>query len=154
MTAGEDERFMRRAIELAQQAFDLDEVPVGAVVVRDGEILGEGHNAPLAQSDPSAHAEVVALRRAAQKAENYRLPEATLYVTVEPCMMCAGAMIHARVKRLVFGAAEPKAGVVVSHPLLASEFLNHRIEIAGQVLAEQCSELMSSFFQKRRMSAE
>ena len=125
-------------------------MPVGAVVVRDGEILGKGCNRSIGDSDPSAHAEINALREAAAGCNNYRLPGATVYVTVEPCLMCAGALVHARVDRLVYGASEPKAGTVHSHPVLDSEFLNHKVEVVGSVLGEECSELMTTFFRERR----
>ncbi|WP_264193090.1 tRNA adenosine(34) deaminase TadA [Microbulbifer aggregans] len=143
--------FMQRALELAAKGAELGEVPVGAVVVLDGEIIGEGFNQPITSSDPSAHAEVVALRAAAAHQENYRLPQSTLYVTIEPCTMCFGTLIHARVARLVYGAAEPRAGVVASQLQLPSQpFFNHKIQVEGGVLAEQAGDLVKAFFQKRR----
>lgn len=146
-----DQRWMARAIELADQGAALGEVPVGAVVVVDGQVVGEGFNQPISSHDPSAHAEVVALRQAAQAQENYRLPGATLYVTLEPCTMCSGALIHARIGRLVFGASEPKAGVVASQAqLLASPWFNWRVDVCGGVLAQRCSEQLSAFFAQRR----
>jgi len=146
-----DEHYMRRALQLAKQGEALGEVPVGAVIVRDDNIIGEGFNQPISSHDPTAHAEIVALRDAATRIENYRLTDCTLYVTVEPCTMCAGSLIHARIKRLVFGAAEPKSGVVGSNDnaLLLPHF-NHSIEIASGVLAEECSAAMSDFFAARR----
>ena len=147
-----DEMWMQRAIELAQVAAANDEVPVGAIVVANDtqEVLGEGFNQPISGADPSAHAEVIALRAAAKQRQNYRLVGTTLYVTIEPCMMCAGAMLHARIDRLVFGAAEPKAGAVVSHALLGTDWQNHKVAVTGGVLSEVCAELMSSFFASKR----
>ena len=142
---------MQRALELAAQGAELGEVPVGAVVVQNGEIIGEGFNQPITASDPSAHAEVVALRAAAANNKNYRLPDSTLYVTIEPCTMCFGTLVHARVARLVYGAAEPRAGVVVSQLKLSEQaFYNHRVQVEGGVLQEQASALVKEFFQKRR----
>jgi tRNA(adenine34) deaminase len=146
-----DERFMRRALELAREAEVAGEVPVGALIVRDDEILAEGFNRPISTRDPTAHAEMVALRAAAARLDNYRLLGTTLYVTLEPCAMCAGAMVHARVQRLVFGAADPRAGAagslfdVARHPAL-----NHRLEVVPGVLAEACGTLLRSFFVARR----
>lgn len=146
-----DAAFMTRALELARAAEALGEVPVGAVLVRDDTLLGEGFNQPISARDPSAHAEVVALRAAARHVDNYRLPGSTLYVTIEPCAMCAGALVHARVSRLVFGAREPKAGAVCSHlRLLEAPSLNHRVEVLEGLLAADCAALISGFFQKRR----
>lgn len=146
-----DEPFMRLALEQAQMAYDLGEVPVGAVVVLNGEVVGRGYNKPITSLDPSAHAEVVAVRDAALNIGNYRLSGATLYVTVEPCSMCAGCLIHARVQRLVYGTTEPKSGVIESSMrFLESDFLNHKIEARSGVLAQEASEIMSSFFKMRR----
>lgn len=142
---------MRRALALADRAANEGEVPVGAVVVRDGVLLGEGWNQVIATQDPSGHAEIVALRDAARVAGNYRLPGATLYVTLEPCTMCAGAMVHARVARLVFAAKEPRAGVVCSACTLLDEpWFNHRVSWLGGVLAEESSQRLQAFFQARR----
>ncbi len=142
---------MRRALALGEQAAAVSEVPVGAVVVIDGEIVGEGFNRQITLPDPSAHAEVVALRDAARHIGNYRMPDATLYVTVEPCTMCAGALVHARVGELVFGTREPKAGAVVSTAaLLDREALNHRIAWRGGCLAEECENQMRQFFATMR----
>jgi tRNA(adenine34) deaminase len=147
----EDAHWMTRAIALASQGEALGEVPVGAVIVRDNELLGEGFNQPITAHDPSAHAEIIALRSAAQGAKNYRLPGATLYVTLEPCTMCVGALVHARIARLVFGTTEPKAGAVVSQSrLLESAHFNHRVTYEGGLLATQCQHQLSSFFQQRR----
>jgi tRNA(adenine34) deaminase len=147
----DDAEFMRRALTLAHHARDAGEVPIGAVVVNNGEIVGEGWNQPIRSHDPSAHAEMVALRAAAVQLRNYRLPGTTLYVTLEPCAMCAGAIVHARVARVVFGALDPKAGAGGSvYNLLASEKLNHRAEIAPGVLGEECGELLRAFFRERR----
>lgn len=142
---------MRIALELARTAGSLGEVPVGAVVVRDGEIVGRGYNQPIGRHDPTAHAEVMALRDAAQTLGNYRLPGCTLYVTLEPCAMCSGAIMHARIGRVVFGAADPKTGVAGSViNLYTEEKLNHHASIEGGVLAGECGALLSSFFAARR----
>jgi tRNA(adenine34) deaminase len=146
-----DVAFMRRALALAQHAEAAGEVPVGAVVVQGEEIIGEGWNQPIRAHDPSAHAEIVALRAAATQLRNYRLSDTTLYVTLEPCAMCAGAIVQARVARVVFGATDPKAGAGGSvFNLLAAEQLNHRAEVSGGVLAAECGELLRRFFQQRR----
>jgi tRNA(adenine34) deaminase len=146
-----DDDYMHAAIEEAGKALAIGEVPVGAVVVLDGAIVGAGYNQPITASDPTAHAEVIALRSAARALGNYRLTGAQLYVTVEPCMMCVGAMIHARVGLVVFGATEPKAGALVSAQR-AHEVpgLNHRLEVRGGVCEEECRTLMQGFFRDRR----
>lgn len=146
-----DEVWMRHAIRLAKRAEGLGEVPVGAVIVRDDRCLAEGWNSSIALHDPTAHAEVVALRQAGRAVANYRLVEATLYVTLEPCVMCMGAISHARIKRLVFGAYDPKRGAVC-HALKLSDasFLNHKVEWLGGMLEATCSELLKDFFQVRR----
>lgn len=142
---------MQQALGLAAKAAELGEVPVGALVVLDGNIIGEGFNQPITASDPSAHAEVVALRAAARHMNNYRLPGATLYVTIEPCTMCFGTLVHARIGRLVYGAAEPRAGVVVSQLQLAEQtFFNHKIQVEGGVMQDEAGTLVKDFFQKRR----
>jgi len=147
-----DARFMRLALREAARAARAGEVPVGAVLVGPGgELLARGHNRPVAGRDPTAHAEVVALRRAARRAGNYRLPGTTLYVTVEPCPMCAGAILHARVSRVVYGAPDPKAGAVRSlFALLGDRRLNHRAEVAGGVLERECAAALREFFRSRR----
>ena len=151
MATVEQETWMRRALELADCAAAAGEVPVGALVVRDGEVLGEGWNRMISASDPTAHAEIVALRAAALRVGNYRLPGAILYVSLEPCTMCAGAMVHARIARLVFAAREPRAGVVCSTcNLLDEPWFNHRVDWQGGVLAAQSSERLLSFFRARR----
>jgi tRNA(adenine34) deaminase len=143
--------WMRRALALADRAANEGEVPVGAVVVRDGQLLGEGWNQMIATQDPSGHAEIVALRDAARVVGNYRLPGATLYVTLEPCTMCAGAMVHARIETLVFAAREPRAGVVCSTcHLLDEPWYNHRVAWHGGVLAQESSTRLKAFFQARR----
>jgi len=147
--------WMQQALRLAQTAADCGEVPVGAVLVsadgESGEILGTGSNAPIQDCDPTAHAEIKALRAAATNAKNYRVPGSTLYVTIEPCTMCFGAMIHARIKRLVFAAREPKAGVISSNlNLHKSSIYNHEIVIVESVLEEPARELMQAFFRARR----
>ena len=142
---------MSRAIELAREAQTAGEVPVGAVIVKDGVIVGEGWNRPISTHDPSAHAEMIAMRAAAQTLGNYRLLDTTLYVTLEPCAMCAGAMVHARVKRLVYAAADPRAGAAGSiFNIVQHEALNHRLEIAGGLLGQECATLLRSFFASRR----
>ncbi len=142
---------MRCALRLAEKARERGEVPVGAVVVAQGEVIGEGFNQPITLQDPSAHAEMLALRAAAKHIGNYRLQGASLYVTIEPCMMCCGAMVHARIARLVFAAREPRAGAVVSNAqLLENRWLNHRVQVVEGVLAEPCGELMRAFFRERR----
>lgn len=142
---------MRRALVLADRAANEGEVPVGAVLVRDDELLGEGWNQVISAQDPTAHAEVVALRDAARAVGNYRLPGSILYVTLEPCTMCAGALLHARVSQLVFGAKEPKAGVVCSTcALLEEPWYNHKVSWLGGVLAEDSSSRLQAFFQARR----
>lgn len=142
---------MQLALQMAQRAYELDEVPVGAIVVQDGKVIGQGFNHPIKSLDPSAHAEVVAIRHAAANIENYRLINSCLYVTVEPCTMCTGLLIHSRVQRVVFGATEPKAGAIVSALQLAEQpFYNHKLQTEGGVLATECSALMSQFFAQRR----
>ena len=142
---------MRDALALAQRAREQGEVPVGAVVVLDGAVIGQGFNQPISSSDPTAHAEIVALRDAARRIGNYRLTGATLYVTIEPCQMCVGAMIHARIARLVYGTPEPKAGAVES-AMRAHEHpsLNHRMEATGGVLEGECRDLIQTFFKDKR----
>ena len=149
-----DERFMRIALELAGQARQRGEVPVGAVVVSEGSVIGEGFNQPITAQDPTAHAEIVAIRSAAARVGNYRLTGAYLYVTIEPCQMCVGAMVHARIARVVYGAPEPRAGAIESamraheHPAL-----NHRMEAQGGLLEAECRGLMQEFFRERRAEA-
>ena len=147
-----DEDWMRRAIALAERASGQGEVPIGAVLVRDGELLGEGYNRPIGEHDPSAHAEIMALRDAGRRVGNYRLPGSVLYVTLEPCPMCAGALVHARVARVVFGASDPRGGACGSvFDLLPSDArFNHRTECDGGVLAGDCGALLRDFFRKRR----
>lgn len=150
-----DEHFMREALTLAAQGAALGEVPVGAVLVLDGQVVGRGFNCPISRHDPSAHAEMVAIRAAAQALTNYRLPGSTLYVTLEPCSMCAGLIVHSRIQRVVYGASEPKAGVAVSRgQFFAQDFLNHRVLVEGGVLADECGAVLSEFFRLRRQSAK
>ena len=145
------EYWMRDALNEARRAGDDGEVPVGALVLLNGKIIGRGHNSPIRQCDPSAHAEIVALRQAARSVGNYRLPGSTLIVTIEPCVMCVGAMIQARVEELIYGARDPKAGAVHSHFRIAdTETLNHRIMSVGGILEEECGTLMKEFFAARR----
>ncbi len=146
-----DEQFMTAALELARRAGIAGEVPVGAVAVSDGKVVGSAGNAPIGRRDPTAHAEMLALREAAQTLGNYRLENVTLYVTLEPCVMCAGALVHARVRRLVFGARDLRFGGVRSKFCIAdSELLNHRVEVVEGVLAAECTELLQEFFRTRR----
>jgi tRNA(adenine34) deaminase len=145
---------MREALEEARKAFDAGEVPVGAVVVLHGHVVGRGFNQPISAADPTAHAEVLALRDAARAIANYRLVGSTVYVTIEPCLMCVGAMVHARVATLVYGALEPKAGAVVSScQALENPSLNHRIEVEGGVLEDECRAVIQEFFKSRRVKA-
>ncbi|KAF0103799.1 MAG: cytosine/adenosine deaminase [bacterium] len=151
----DDLRHMRAALAQALCARELGEVPVGAVVVSEGEIVGAGFNQPISAQDPTAHAEIMALRDAGRRLGNYRLPGATLYVTLEPCAMCCGAMLHARVARVVFGARDPKTGAAGSViDLFAEARLNHHASISGGVLAEECGALLSDFFAARRGKAK
>ena len=146
-----DADFMREALLLAEQAAQAGEVPVGAVVVKDGEIIGRGCNAPISQKDPSAHAEIAALRDAAQRVGNYRLVGCELFVTLEPCVMCVGAIFHARIARVVFGATDPKTGAAGSvFNLFDEKRLNHHATIQGGILANECGKVLSSFFARRR----
>ncbi|KQX01466.1 zinc-binding protein [Massilia sp. Root418] len=149
-TAG-DEAFMRAALEQAQCAWNQGEVPVGAVVVKDGVVIARGYNQPIGKHDPTAHAEIVALRAAAEALGNYRLPGCELYVTLEPCVMCSGAMMHARLARIVYGAPDPKTGACGSVVnLFEQEQLNHHAQTVGGVLADDCAGLLKSFFAARR----
>lgn len=146
-----DEHFMQLALQQARLGAQLDEVPVGAVLVQGDEVIGAGFNCPISTHDPSAHAEVVAIRAAAANVANYRLPDSTLYVTLEPCSMCAGLIVHSRIARVVYGTTEPKAGVVVSRgEFFAQDFLNHRVLVEGGVLAEVCATELREFFKERR----
>jgi len=143
--------YMRLALEQARHAWDLGEVPVGAVVVKDGQVIATGYNQPIAQHDPTAHAEIVALRKAAEVLGNYRLPGCELYVTLEPCVMCSGAMMHARLAKVVYGAADPKTGACGSVlNLFEQEQLNHHTAIEGGVMAEECGAMLKDFFAARR----
>lgn len=142
--------WMRLAMAEARKAASRGEVPVGAVLVKDGRLLARGHNCPISKNDPTAHAEIVAIRKAARKTGNYRLPESTIYVTVEPCPMCLGAIIQARVKRLVYGTEDPKAGAVISPLRFELSRANHRPEIASGVCREECRQLLQDFFREKR----
>ncbi|HYA19753.1 MAG TPA: tRNA adenosine(34) deaminase TadA [Burkholderiales bacterium] len=151
MTDTLDETIMREALQLAERAWLLDEVPVGAVVVSNGEIIGRGYNSPISENDPTAHAEIQALRDAAKKIGNYRLNDCSLYVTLEPCPMCAGAIMHARIARLVYGATDPKAGACGSVvDLLKETRLNHHTKVAGGILTSACAAILQRFFAQRR----
>ncbi|MFT4926481.1 MAG: tRNA(adenine34) deaminase [Phenylobacterium sp.] len=146
-----DELWMEKALELAAVAESKGEIPVGAVLVKDGEVVGQGYNASILLSDPSAHAEMMAVREAGKLLNNYRLVDCTLYVTLEPCPMCAGLLVHSRIKRLVFGASDLKTGSAGSvMNLLQNELLNHQVEVTGGVLRAECSERLSAFFKRRR----
>ena len=146
-----NEKWMRMALAQAQRGGELNEVPVGAVVVKDGRLVGVGFNQPIRGMDPTAHAEVVAMRDAAQTLGNYRLTGCELYVTLEPCGMCVGAIVHARIQKVVFGSQEPKSGACVSHQRgFEHEWLNHKVEVVGNVLPEQAGALMAGFFARRR----
>lgn len=151
----DDSIYMRQAISQARNAWALGEVPVGAVVVKDGEVIATGFNQPIGTHDPTAHAEIMALRQAATILGNYRLPGCELYVTLEPCAMCCGAMMHARLARVVFGALDPKTGACGSIvDLFGEEKLNHHAEVTGGVLAEECGSLLKEFFAERRRTAQ
>jgi len=151
MQAQLDRQFMQEALEQARLAALAGEVPVGAILVRDGEVIGRGFNQPIGNHDPSAHAEMLALRTAAQDVANYRLPGATLYVTLEPCVMCSGAMLHARIDRVVFGAPDPKTGAAGSVlDIFASKQINHQTQVEGGILAEECGQILRDFFRERR----
>ena len=151
VTTGLDEYYMRLALDEARRALSNGEVPVGAVLVRDGQILARGHNGPVAQSDPTAHAEIVVMRAGARKIDNYRLTGTVLYVTIEPCVMCMGALIHARVARLVYAAADPRVGAAGTVFDLASDSrLNHRLEVSSGVLEDECRGIIQAFFKNRR----
>jgi tRNA(adenine34) deaminase len=146
-----DTYWMQHALHLAETAEKTAEVPIGAVLILNDEIIGEGWNRPITNCDPTAHAEIISLREGAKKINNYRLLNSTLYVTLEPCIMCVGAIVHARVKRVVFGACDPKAGAVTSaFKMQEDTLLNHRVIYEGGVLAEECGKLLTEFFRKRR----
>jgi len=146
-----DAYWMKQALALAQKAWDQGEVPVGAILVLDDEVIGQGWNRPITRHDPTAHAEIMALQQGGQIVQNYRLLNATLYVTLEPCVMCAGAMVHSRIKRLVYGASDLKTGAAGSLlDVLRHPGMNHQIEITAGVMANECSEMLSQFFQQRR----
>lgn len=147
----DDHKFMARALQLAQQAEAAGEVPVGAVLVKDGQIIAEGWNQPIGMNDPSAHAEMLAIRTAAQHLANYRLLDTTLYVTLEPCAMCAATMVHARVRRLVYAATDPRAGAAGTiFNITQHSALNHRLAVTSGVMAEECAAMLRNFFQARR----
>ena len=151
MITADDEKWMRLAIEQARLAQQADEVPVGAVLIQDNQLIAQAHNQPITTNDPSAHAEIQVMRQAGELLNNYRLPETTLYVTLEPCTMCFGAMVHARIKRVVFGAFDQKTGVCGSCiDLSDSQCFNHLIDIQGGVLGDQCKNLLQQFFKERR----
>ena len=151
MQAELDRQFMQQALDQAKLAAAAGEVPVGAVLVRDGQVISTGFNQPITNSDPSAHAEMMALRAAAQSESNYRLPGTTLYVTLEPCTMCAGAMLHARVERVVFGASDPKTGAAGSVLNVFSEKqINHQTQVEGGIMSEECGQVLRDFFKERR----
>ncbi len=146
-----DEYYMRKALAEARKAASAGEVPVGAVVVTNGEIVGRGHNGSIERCDPTAHAEIAAIRKACAKKKNYRLPDCDLYVTLEPCTMCLGASVQARIKRLVYGASDPKAGAVISTMSFPFEKMNHRPEIKSGILASECGMILKIFFKEKRL---
>jgi|TARA_B110000196_G_scaffold195296_1_gene167229 tRNA(adenine34) deaminase len=147
-----DKKWMERAFELAQKAKESDEVPIGAVIVRENKIIGEGWNQPISSQDPTAHAEIIALRDAGNNICNYRLPNTTMYVTLEPCAMCAGAIIHARITKLIFAAADPKTGACGSiFNLLQTEELNHKVDITKGIMEYECCLLIRTFFKEKRL---
>ena len=147
--------FMNIALQEAVGGYKQNEVPIGAVLVQDGQILAQAHNAPIASNDPSAHAEMLAIRRACGKTGNYRLTGAALYVTLEPCVMCAGAILQTRLARVIFGARDPKAGAVVSlYRILKDNRLNHQVDVMEGVLREECGEILSRFFKEKRIRAD
>jgi len=146
-----DEYFMRMALGEAESALESGEVPVGAVITTEGRVLAKAHNSPILMKDPTAHAEILAIREAANRTGNYRLHGTTLYVTIEPCPMCAGAIIHARIARLVFGATDPKGGALSLYGMFHDRKLNHFVEVTGGVLKEKCGEILSRFFQEKRI---
>jgi tRNA(adenine34) deaminase len=152
MTQAElDQKYMRLAIEQAQLAAQLGEVPVGAILVKDGQVISKAFNKPIANHDPSAHAEMLALREAALALENYRIPGSTLYVTLEPCAMCSGAMLHARIDRVVYGAPDPKTGAAGSVlDLFSAKQINHQTSVEGGIMSEECGQLLRDFFKGRR----
>ena len=152
MTQAElDQQYMRMAIEQAQLAAQSGEVPVGAVLVKDGQVISKAFNKPIANHDPSAHAEMLALREAALAEENYRIPGSTLYVTLEPCAMCSGAMLHARIDRVVYGASDPKTGAAGSVlDIFAAKQINHQTSVEGGIMSEECGQLLRDFFKGRR----
>ncbi len=151
LRGADDERWMRQALALARRAEEHGEVPVGAVVVRDDQIIGEGWNQPIGRNDPTAHAEIMALRRAAERIGNYRMPGCSLIVTLEPCVMCAGASVHARIARVAYGARDPKAGAAGSvFEILGSGRFNHDVEVRGGILEAECCSLLKLFFERRR----
>ncbi len=149
-----DQEFMRIALEEAREAFRKDEVPVGAVLVHEGKIVARAHNSPITLSDPSAHAEMLVLRQAAEAVGNYRLTGAELYVTLEPCVMCAGAILQARIARVIFGARDPKSGAVSSlYEILADARFNHQVTVTEGILKEECGEIISRFFREKRITS-
>jgi len=149
-----DQDFMKIALEEAESGYRRGEVPVGAVLVREGIVLAQAHNSPIANNDPSAHAEMLVLRQAGEKLGNYRLAGTELYVTIEPCIMCAGAITHARVERVIFGARDPKCGAVVSlYNIFDDKRLNHQVKITDGILREECGEIISRFFKEKRITS-
>ena len=148
----DDTYFMKLALEEAEAAYRKDEVPIGAILVLEGQLIARGHNCPITQHDPTAHAEIRALRSAGNWLKNYRMTGTTLYVTLEPCLMCFGALLHARVRRVVFGASDPKVGVSGLLPALEAARLNHRLELQGGLLQAECRTQLQSFFQSRRQN--
>ncbi len=151
MSASDDLKWMQQALKLAERSRQEGEVPVGAVIVKDNELVAEGWNQPIEKHDASAHAEIMAIRGAGENLKNYRLPDTTLYVTLEPCTMCAGAIIHSRIKRVVFGAPDPRTGTAGSAiNLFSQDYHNHRVEVEGGIMREACGQILKDFFRERR----
>lgn len=151
MSASNDQKWMQHALKLAERSREEGEVPVGAVIVKDNQLISEGWNQPIDKHDATAHAEIMVIRAAGEKLKNYRLPDTTLYVTLEPCTMCAGAMVHSRIKRVVFGAPDPRTGTAGSAiDLFSQSYHNHQIEIEGGVMREECGQILKDFFRERR----
>ncbi len=153
MTASNDQKWMQHALKLAERSREDGEVPVGAVIVKDNQLISEGWNQPIDKHDATAHAEIMAIRVAGKNLKNYRLPDSTLYVTLEPCTMCAGAIIHSRIKRVVFGAPDPRTGTAGSAiDLFSQDYHNHHVDVEGGVMREECGQILKDFFRERRKS--
>ena len=155
MISADDQKWMSHALKLAERSRDEGEVPVGAVIIKDDQLIAEGWNQPIVDHDATAHAEIMVIRAAGKALENYRLPDTTLYVTLEPCTMCAGAIIHSRIKRVVFGAPDPRTGTAGSAiDLFSQDYHNHRVDVEGGLMQEECGQILKDFFRERRNSKE